>query len=89
MMYWRDTITKYQDDFHALRWTFIEINLKIKIDRFEMLQRDTRRHKWRTVEIWDRLDRGRNTINPQRIVVHDELRSHAKKLFVNAVEIDF
>jgi len=85
-----DGMERAVDDLHKEEWTFWynDGNGVLYLDGYTAWERKTRRHGWKAVTVWRRLDRRDNTMAESDVPFTDEIRERAKKEFADRVRVD-
>jgi len=82
------------DDFHAETWTywFMDRNMQLVLDHYQLQERATKRHKWKVTKKWDRLgDRwlgGSNAIRREDIPQREDVRAEVLRQFIERITIE-
>ena len=73
------------DNLSLTRWTVIALSgMRFELDSYEVYQRKTKRHAWRIVNAWYRLEQRRNTVEKPNIPV--VVKYGVRKLIYDAIE---
>lgn len=89
-MFNRITITRQQDDLTQAEWTFWfeESDSTLFLANYTLSKRESKRHKFKPVEWYDRLDRRNNKIkNIDDVPFPNDVTAEARQQFIDKITV--
>jgi hypothetical protein len=78
------------DGLTGVRWTFVRLDNQLVVDSYEEVQRETRRHRFKVIRYWSRLDSRRRhrdaTIGQDAVPLTPELAQQAKTICIQQLQ---
>jgi tRNA isopentenyl-2-thiomethyl-A-37 hydroxylase MiaE len=77
------------DDFHKKEYIFWFYDNRdvLYLDKYYECERKTKRHAWKIVKKYDRIDNRYNEIKASEVPLTEELKEQAKKILIDSIQV--
>lgn len=77
------TIEKLSEDgLHCIRWCFYLLNSTLVVDSYAEMSRESRRHKFKIDQNWERLHSRNNLMRKAQVPLTPEVMAEAKAAYI-------